>query len=485
MLNDRDLLEPKPRWTRADADRWLQTFGQDPERYDRRILGINPYDLQLAIQTSVRDNRRTACKAGNAVGKSYITAATIAWFLQTRWNAKVLVTAPTARQVRRVLWAQLKALHYNAPEPLGGELLEWEWRLGPNWWGLGFATREAEKLQGFHAPTGAFLVVADEASGINDDVMQALDSLMTSERARMLLIGNPTRATGFFADAFQHPGRALNYHKITISCLDTPNIREGKTVIPGLCSQVWLNEIRNQYGEDSDYWRVHVLGEFPVEPAWVLIPISWLEAARIREIPEDLSLRKQIGVDIADEGASENALYVRRGPCVLRGEFWKGLGLMNTANRIAQIIDEETEKRHGRPLVKIDTVGLGKGPYDRLIQMGYGNCLQQFMDGTRSSQPERWRNIRDEAYCAIRERHRTGDIGIPEGSLGQPYDDKLVRQLAAMSFDQTEGRQQLVVESKKKARARGLPSPDRADALVIAFWEHREVPVLFGGLARQ
>ena len=124
------------------------------------------------------------------------------------------------------------------------------------------------------------LIVVDEAEGVSDEIYEAIEAVMTSADPLLLLIGNPTTVTGAFRRAF-YEERHL-YHNITISALDSPNVQEGKTVIPGLTSARWVEERRETWGEDNPIYRARVLGEFPDQAEDTLIGLSDVEEAARR-----------------------------------------------------------------------------------------------------------------------------------------------------------------------------------------------------------
>jgi hypothetical protein len=214
----------------------------------------------------------------------------------------------------------------------------------------------------------------------------------------------------------------------------------------------------------------------------------------------------EIGVDVARFGDCESVAYVRRGPEVVAGEAWSGCDLMVTAGRVAALIREWEPSA-----VKIDAIGLGAGVVDRLREQGFRQVVAVNV-AARALNPERYASLRDEIYFALRDRFRDANISLAglgtaggthhgdtetrrgaDGeeeaeevrsvpplstpavspclrgeNLAPPPDAKLTSQLAALKYGYTSGGQ-TKVESKEEMRRRGLPSPDRADALALCF----------------
>ena len=119
--------------------------------------------------------------------------------------------------------------------------------------------------------------MVDEASGVREDIFEAIEGCMTSSRARLLLIGNPTSRSGTFYDAF-HSQRGL-WHTIHISAFDTPNLVEQEIHFPGLVTPQWVNEAAKIWGDKSPVYQIRVLGDFPSQGADNLIPLPAIEAA--------------------------------------------------------------------------------------------------------------------------------------------------------------------------------------------------------------
>ena len=229
-----------------------------PVGFAHEALGVQLWDKQQEVLNAVRDYRRVAVKAGNGLGKGFTAAVSVLWFLCTHHPAIVLTTAPTARQVRHVLWREIRRLHRGAHQPIGGHMLQTRYEAAEDRFALGLSTDEVDQFQGFHSPN--MLIVVDEAEGVTEEIYEAIDAVMTAGSSKLLLIGNPTSITGTFRRAF-HEDRRL-YHNITISALDSPNVKEQHVVIPGLTTHEWVAERLAIWGQDSPMYHARVLGDF-------------------------------------------------------------------------------------------------------------------------------------------------------------------------------------------------------------------------------
>ena len=420
----------------------------EPLQFARRALGVDPWQKQIEVLEALRDGDRVTVRACHGVGKTFIAASAALWFLFTRKPAIVLTTAPTERQVRQVLWRQLRALHRNAKWKLGGKLHLTQLDLGEDWFALGLSTNEPDRFQGFHSEH--VLLIVDEAAGVHEEIFEAVEGILTTEGAKVLLIGNPTTQSGYFYRSH----RSASWQRVHISALESPNVLAGKTVHPKLVTRRWVEGRREDWGESSPVFQSRVLGEFPDVGDRSLFPLRWVEAAQERVL--EAAAPCEIGVDLARFGGDESVAYVRRGPVVVAGDYWRSLDLMESAGRIIALIRE-----HGPSAVKVDVIGLGAGVVDRLAEQGQPVIGVNVAHAARDS--EQYERLRDEMAFGLRERFRTDDIQIPS------KDAKLMAQLTALEYGFT-SRGQRRVESKDDMRRRSLPSPDRADALALAFW---------------
>ncbi len=453
FLTRRRPLGPPP----LDPDAFL---GRPLVAIVRQALAPTKFwPTQLAILEAVQRHRLVSVRSCQGSGKTTAAAAlVVAWLLRHR-DAVCVTTAPTFRQVTELLWGQIRTLVRSAPRRLPGELSQMAYRLSPTRFAIGFSSDQAERVQGFHARH--FLAVVDEASGVSQDVYDSLKGSLTTQHSHLLLIGNPTQVSGHFYDS-QNSLRAL-YETIGISYTATPNFQGQGEVAPYLITQEFIDTARAEWGEDSPQYQVRVLGEFPRQGADTLIALSWVDAAvRRAPAPEDGQLR-EMGVDCARFGSDETAVCVRRSEAVVLTEAWTKFDTAFSAHRIADLV-----RRERVSVVRVDAVGVGGGVLDRLREMQregelpHGIRLEEFSAAARPYDAERYRYRRDEVWAGLAERFKEGRIAA------LPEDVKLMGQLtAARHRYDAQGR--LVMETKDELKKRGLKSPDRAEALMLAF----------------
>ena len=499
-----------------------------PVAFAREVLGVELWAKQEEVLTALATHRRVAVKSGNGLGKGFCAAVALLWFMHAHQDAAIaLSTAPTFRQVRHILWRQLRRLYRPAAKSLGGKMLDTRWELSGDRYAMGLSADSADQFQGFHSPN--MFIVVDEAEGVGDEIYEAIESVMTSADPLLLLIGNPTTMTGAFRRAF-YEERQL-YRTITISALDSPNVQAGRVIIPGLTTPRWVEERREIWGDENPVYRARVLGEFPDQGEDTLLSLSGIEAAMRQPgaqnaesgnspanhglrlsagpdlalpagrglalpagtelaegpsvhlsassgqtdsgarrndsnaVPTDSGVSRMdsprinseevvLAVDVARFGSDRSVILRRRGDCVEDIQVLRQMDTMQLAGWVAAAIRETDPAQ-----VCIDEIGVGAGVVDRLREQGHR--VRGINVAHKARQEGLFVNLRAEGYWTLRERFISGRISLPA-------DNQLVGELAALRYGfDSQGRIQM--ESKAAMRQRGLPSPDKADALMLAF----------------
>lgn len=452
----------------AEAKAVLERTRSDPAWWVRTVLGDRPWARQVEILEALKTDQEVAVASCHGAGKSFIAARAVLWFLCAYQPAIVLSTAPSMRQVRGILWKEIRLAHQRAKVPLGGTMLTQELRFNDDWWALGFTAPEydPDKFQGFHEQH--VLVVADEACGISNPIFEGIDAVLSNEHARLLMIGNPTEPSGRFGQSF----KTADVRKIRISAFDTPNFtsfgitREdiasraweakigGRPLpYPKLVTPAWVAKRYQRWGPTSSLYLSRVEAQFPEAGTDTLIPLAWVEAAQQRNLQPGKPV--ELGVDVARFGDDETVIALRRGSVVRVYETASKQDTMQTAGRAKRARVDTLATA-----VKVDVVGVGGGVVDRLKEQGEPVSGVNVGEGARDS--ERFVNRRAELYWGLRERFETGDIDL------DPTDDELAAQLCSIRF-RVNSRGQIVIESKEDAKKRGISSPDRADAVMLAF----------------
>lgn len=451
-----------------------------PEYFFEEYLGIHLWDKEKEIIESIRDNRKTTIRSCHGSGKTFTVASGALWFLAAFQPSIVVDTAPTHRQVANQFWREFRRAHKRAKINLGGELLKTQYNIDEDWYAIGVSTKEttgedtADKFQGFHGENILFIV--DEASGVLDAIMEAIDGAMSGGlTVRLVYTGNPTRRTGRFADSFTDSG----FKKIHINAFETPNftangilsakdlteekVKKAKIIIPGLVTPEWAWEMLKKYTEDSDVWRVRVLGDPPQKESDTVISIDLVERAidadRTREGEEEI-----IGVDPARFGDDFTAFVYRKGNYAKVLEKIHGQDTMAVAGRAKNWL-----KTFSNAKMHIDIIGMGTGVFDRLReQPEVANRVCGVNTALPANDKERYKNLRAEGWDDLaKEWLKTGVL--------EKHEDWY--QLAKPRY-KIISTGQMLIESKEDMKKRKISSTDVGDAFVLTLLPPSEGGIL-------
>lgn len=450
----------------------------DPVWWVRKFLRANPWSIQCDILEAVRDHKNVAVKSAHGIGKDYIAAQLVLWFLYNHKPSIVVTTGPSDRQVRGILWKEIAVAWQKAKYPLGGRLLQQELKLAPGWWAWGFTApeREPNKFQGFHEEN--VLVVIDEAAGVSSDIYLAIDGILTSKNAHRLEIGNPTDPNCSFAESFKTKG----VKKISVTSYETPNFTDwgiteqdiaddtwrekitGEYRFPSLTTPEWVRDKHEKWGPTNPLYLSRVKAQFPTEGVDTLIPMAWLEAAQNRELePTDPSV---LGVDVAVEGDDFCVIGHRRGPVYRKKSKFGKTDTMTTTGRVVR-----TLKETGAEVAQVDVIGVGAGVVHRLGELG--EPVAAANAGKKANDPEEYANARSEWFWGLRCRFESGDMDI------DPDDEDLVAQLVAIRW-KPDSRGRVQLQKKELMKKEIGCSPDDADAMAIAFAKVSRFSFSFG-----
>jgi hypothetical protein len=432
----------------------LERF-EGPDEWATQVL----IDLGDGLIT-VDEALQIARASGHGIGKSALVAWIILWAISTFEDTKGVVTANTENQLKTKTWAELSKWHrlfiardlfqltataIFAKDPLH----ERTWRIDMVPW----SERNTEAFAGLHNQGKRILVVFDEGSAIPDLIWEVTEGALTDRDTQIIWMafGNPTRNKGRFRECFAGGKFA---HRWNSAAIDSRTVKiTNKEQI-----QRWITD----YGEDSDFVRVRVRGVFPRVDAESFIPFDVAHSAVEREIVAQGGAIV-LGVDVGRFGDDPSVIYPRcgRDGITRQIEVFYSLDTMTFAGKVAASF-----LRLGATICMVDSGGVGGGVVDRLrqlqipvIEVDFGSKADEFYsDGTK------YANKRAEIWGQMREWLRTGSI--PSISTGENITiiDELIGPTYALNKQEA-----IQLESKKEMRARGIPSPNVADALACTF----------------
>lgn len=440
----------------------FQAWENDPVGFCRDVLGVKIWSKQVEVLLAVRDSRRVAVRSGHSVGKTFICACLVLWWLYAR-HGVVITTAPTWEHIETVLWRQIKSLRRDSKLylPCASEL-QTEIRVDAEgtWFAKGLSTNQPQAFRGIHDPR--LLVVMDEAPGVEETIHTEIGTLATGDENCILKIGNPTDTSGSFYEHFKNPDV---WRTMKISCLDHPNVVTGKELIRGAVTTSWVEEKRQEWGEGHPFWYSRVLGDFPGITTRGVIPLLWVERSRDTEM-RDRALKQAGeqrvptigGLDVARYGDNRCVLTIRRGDAVIEQIAWGHKGLMETTGLAIKAI-----KDFGLATLVVDSAGLGAGVVDRLLEQDYN--VMAYNGGHSAFTKNSFANRRSEMWWHLRERFEKQRLWLPNTPA---RDDHLTKDLVAPTYElSSAGR--IRVETKEKLIERNVKSPDYADSLVLCF----------------
>ena len=366
--------------------------------------------------------------------------------------------APTERQTRELLWGEIRAAFLRS-EQLGGELFQQSIRISDKdrHFAVGFTGDNSQKITGFHHPN--LLVVVDESHQMPDESWQNILSLAGGSENKILAIGNPGPPFGPWYDLNQRwPG-------IHLSAFDHPNLHGGKEVVPGAVSREWVDTMRTEYGEQSPVFVSKVLGEFPssaedalVEPAWIQAAIQRGKASELEEAAKGEPVI--LAVDPARFGPDETMVAVRQGGTLRELIGWRGKSTIESEERVRREAARLRAELEVSVHVVVDEIGIGAGLYDRLSVCNEITA-SPFNSARSAGDPERFANQRAEAFWTLRQLLEGGLVSLPD-------DDRLREELVQTRWGITSSGL-IKIEKKDDLKARLGRSPDRADAVAMAF----------------
>ncbi len=423
---------------------------------------------QHRLGRALCQHNRIVVPSANNQGKSRFAALATHWFMQTRSPAKVITTGPSFSQVKDVLWSEIRGLADSARYPLAGRALPENpfWRMPKNdnrayhgafgkSFAKGISVRDLNAISGYHSPN--LLVIIDEAAGVDDRIWIALQGLASGQDDKIFAIGNPFDPSGPFYDAWV----SENWFGLSLSALNHPNVILDEKIFPGMSSRAWVEAMKIEWAERPWLYAARVLGEFPQQGTNSVIADSWVTAAmsptaKVRKARE--SERPIVACDVADGGEAETVISVWWGntlSCVKTV-------MASDPNATAGVLAKFGKALSPTPIFVVDAVGVGAGVAPRLRELGFRALAYK---GSHSPKDEDlYRNQRAEDWWTLGEALREREVKFVQ-------DRRLRSQLIApqWKFDSA-GRIQM--ETKEDMAKRGVPSPDRADSVVMAYWGH-------------
>lgn len=475
---------------RSRSDAWMH----NPARWTKEVIAWPEGQALTAYQGDILDaipvRRRVAVRGPHGLGKTGVAALTVLWFATTREAAgidwKVITTASAWRHLSVYLWPEIvkwaRRIRWDVlgrPPFTVHELLTLNLKL-LNGAASAVASNKAELIEGAHADSLLYLI--DEAKIVPNATWDAIEGAFSGGQtdglpeAFALAISTPGPPAGRFYDIHRHAPGLEDWY--------TRHVTLEEAITAGRISRAWAEQRKKQWGADSALYANRALGEFHASDEDAVIPLAWVEAAVERwhswdtEGRPPVEGRRILGVDVARSGGDSTVIAHRNGPCIAELEIHDQENTMQTTARV--------QGAAGKKVIPVvDSIGVGGGVVDRLRELGrpvlpYTGAAKtkiRTRDGEFS-----FTNVRSAAYWKLRE--------LLDPAFGAelmlPPDDLLLADLTAPTWTITTGTPpKIKLEKKEDLVARMGRSPDRGDAVAMAFWaEHLPTGVAHSPMGR-
>jgi hypothetical protein len=436
---------------------WDFDAGEGPDQWQADVLN----DIGTAMRAAsagryveseeIMASVRIAVASGHGIGKSALISWILKWFMATRPHPQVVTTANTKNQLETKTWRELAKWNKKARD---GHFFRWTATrfyhvAHPETWfaaAIPWTKERSEAFAGTHEEHVLFLF--DEASIIDDIIWEVAEGAMTTPGTLWIAFGNPTQNTGRFRECFgkfRHRWKTRQIDSRTAKMVNQAQVRQ------------WIED----YGEDSDFVRVRVKGQFPRASVAQFIPVDLVEAAQqvSYDPPNDHVWSWApvvIGVDVARYGDDKSIIYVRQGLQTRDIRPFLKMDTMELANFVVEAIREFSPRA-----VNVDVVGIGAGVVDRLRQLGFGGIVYEVNGANAPTDPAKYYNKRAEIWGLMREWLKAG--GSIPADAKELYDDLIG---PMYGYD---AKLRIQLEKKDDMKKRGLASPDFADALANTF----------------
>jgi len=434
--------------------------GEDgPVRMVREVFAQEPDPWQIEVLRAFgRCERRISIRSCPGVGKTTVAAWCVWNQLLCRFPQKTAMTAPTAPQMFDALYAEIKMWGRRLPAPLQSlfdlKSDRIEYRPSPE---ESFVTaktarqEQPEAIQGIHSVW--VLLIVDEASGVPEAIFEAGIGSMSGPHATTLLLSNPVRTTGYFKNT-QESDRWLSFHIHGL-----PGYPRG--IYSDRVTADYVRQVIDDYGEDSNQYRVRVLGEFPRADYDGIIPYELVESSLTRDVKASPTAPWVWGLDVARMGDDCTALCKRHGNVVSEPiRIWHELDLMQVVGMVKAEWDmcPPTDKPAE---IMVDAIGLGAGVADRLRELQLPARAINVAELPALS-GDTYVNLRTELWFQAKDWFAKRDVWMPR-------DAKLEKELTAQKYKAVESSGKIVAIPKIEMKKFLRRSPDRADALCLTF----------------
>lgn len=401
---------------------------------------------------------RFSTASGHGIGKSAMVSWLILFILDTRPFSKGVVTANTSDQLRTKTWSEMAKWHHLSLSSAFWDYVNSRGNMSlsrrgrkevKQYWRCDAHTsraENAESFQGLHAANSTPFYIFDEASGIEEPIWESRFGGGTDGEPMSFDFGNPTRKSGYFYENCVGKYK----HRYIVRQVDSRQVE--------ITNKAYIEELREDWGEDSDLFKVKIRGVFPSVASVQFIGDDLVIDAMHRHQAPDKNDPLLIGVDIARFGDNDTVIYPRIGMDA-RSFPYQRFNRLDTVQVTEKVIEMiEGFRQQGKEVsgLFVDGGGLGAGPVDNLRRLGYNPVDVNFGGKSADRKYRRWGDL------------MWGNMKDGLARLSIPNDSDLKTELTQREYN-IENNGMITLESKRLMTERGVQSPDIADALALTF----------------
>ena len=429
-------------------------WGLIPERDNSKFikgkhLTWQQHDILLAVEEALKGGKkRISVRSGHGIGKSTTLAMLILWYLFCYKDAQVPCTAPTSDQIHDILWKEVAKWLNLMPQPVREK---YEWTNGyiritesPETWFARAKTARKENPEALAGVHGDFVMyIVDEASGVPEEIFNTAEGALTGDNVLVILISNPTRLIGYFYDS--HHKDKESWQTLGFSSIDSP-----------LVDKEYVSRIISKHGEDSDEYKIRVLGEFPREDTMDdkgYIALFSENDIKISDTEEFIGERR-LGIDPSGEGDDKTVWVIRdnfKAKIVAVEKVSNASSIAQKTMTLMQHYQVKGEHTY------IDNFGAGANVAQELALAGIR--VKAINVGDKPSDEEMFLNRRAEASWRVKQWFRKG---------GELVDHKGWDEILTIRY-RKELSGKMKIMGKLEMKKEGIKSPDHYDALMMTF----------------
>ena len=429
-------------------------WGLVPERDNSKFikgkhLTWQQHDILLAVEEALKGGKkRISVRSGHGIGKSTTLAMLILWYLFCYKDAQVPCTAPTSDQIHDILWKEVAKWLNLMPQPVREK---YEWTNGyiritesPETWFARAKTARKENPEALAGVHGDFVMyIVDEASGVPEEIFNTAEGALTGDNVLVILISNPTRLIGYFYDS--HHKDKESWQTLGFSSIDSP-----------IVDKEYVSRIISKHGEDSDEYKIRVLGEFPREDTMDdkgYIALFSENDIKISDTEEFIGERR-LGIDPSGEGDDKTVWVIRdnfKAKIVAVEKVSNASSIAQKTMTLMQHYQVKGEHTY------IDNFGAGANVAQELALAGIR--VKAINVGDKPQDEEMFLNRRAEASWRVKQWFRKG---------GELVDHKGWDEILTIRY-RKELSGKMKIMGKLEMKKEGIKSPDHYDALMMTF----------------